>query len=155
MDAASDSLQQMMDQSFDAAMNSPEAQEAMGGGMMGLMAMGAGFMIFLLALVVFMIIVMWKINVKAGQPGWACIVPIYSIIVLLRIVGKPWWWLLLLCIPIVNFVILIMIYNRLAKSFGYGTGFTLGLIFVGIIFFPILAFGSAKYIGPGGAPAQA
>jgi hypothetical protein len=102
------------------------------------------------AIVVLMIVSMWKIFEKAGEPGWASIIPIYNLIVLLKIVGKPWWWLLLLIIPIVNIIFLIWVYNLLSKSFGQGVGFTLGLIFLGIIFFPMLAFGDYKYVGPGG-----
>lgn len=92
---------------------------------------------------------MWRLFKKAGQPGWACIVPIYNYIVLLRVVGKPWWWFFLLCIPIVNIVIIIIIYHHLSLSFGKGGGFTAGLVLLGIIFFPILAFGDSKYVGPG------
>lgn len=97
-----------------------------------------------------MIASMWTIFSKAGKPGWAAIVPIYNFIVLLEIVGKPWWWLLLMLIPIVNLVILIIVYHKLSLSFGKGAGFTVGLILLGIIFLPILAFGDAKYVGPGG-----
>jgi hypothetical protein len=124
-----------------------------------LMALIAAMLIPLLIIGIFMIICMWMIYSKAGKPGWACIIPIYSFIVLLEIVGKPWWWLFLLIIPIVNIVILIIVLNQLSKSFGQGAGFTLGLLFVGIVFYPILAFSkSIKYVGPGGvaaAPAQA
>ena len=124
-----------------------------------LMALIAAMLIPLLIIGIFMIICMWMIYSKAGKPGWACIVPIYSFIVLLEIVGKPWWWLFLLIIPIVNIVILIIVLNQLSKSFGQGAGFTLGLLFVGIVFYPILAFSSSiKYVGPGGvaaSPAQA
>lgn len=103
----------------------------------------------------FMIVCMWMIFTKAGKPGWAAIVPIYNYIVLLEIVGKPWWWLLLMCIPLVNVVILIMVLNLLSKSFGQGVGFTLGLLFVGIVFYPLLAFSkSMTYVGPGGVPAS-
>lgn len=103
-------------------------------------------------LMVLMIIANWKIYTKAGKPGWACIIPIYNIIVLLEIVGKPWWWLLLMLIPFVNLVLAIWMLNLLSKSFGHGTGFTLGLLFLSVIFYPILGFGSSKYIGPAGAP---
>ena len=103
-----------------------------------------------LAFVVLMIASMWKVYVKAGQPGWAAIVPIYNIIVLLNIVGKPLWWIILFCIPFVNFVIIIMIMIELAKSFGKSTGFAFGLLLLGFIFFPILGFGDARYQGPGG-----
>ncbi|MBN2357705.1 signal peptidase I [candidate division KSB1 bacterium] len=101
-----------------------------------------------LILLVFYIWVGWKIFVKAGKPGWAVIIPFYNIYVLLEIVGRPGWWLILFLIPFVNIIIGIIIYVDLAKAFGKGTGFALGLIFLGFIFFPILAFGSAKYVGP-------
>jgi len=97
-----------------------------------------------------MVIALWIVFTKAGKPGWACIIPIYNIIVLLEIVGKPWWWLLLMLIPIVNFVILIIVYHNLSLSFGKGAGFTVGLILLSFLFLPILAFGDAKYLGPAG-----
>lgn len=114
---------------------------------------GTGFIIFWLAIVVFFVFCMWKIYEKAGQPGWACIIPIYSFIVRMKIIGKPWWWLLLLCIPVVNIVILIWSINLLSKSFGKSEGFTVGLIFLGFIFYPILAFDKTiQYQGPAGNP---
>ena len=114
----------------------------------GLMAMGMGMMIFALAILLFMIICMWKVFTKAGKPGWAILVPIYNIIVLLEIAGKPWWWFLLMLIPLVNIILLIIVYIEIAKAFGYGAGFAIGLLLVGIIFWPILAFGSSKYTAP-------
>lgn len=109
-------------------------------------------LIFMLALVVFLIAAQWKIYAKAGKPGWACIVPIYNQIVLLEIVGKPWWWFFLFLIPLVNIVFLIWVANLLSKSFGKSEGFTVGLILLPIIFYPILGFGDAKYNGPAGKP---
>jgi len=108
--------------------------------------------IFYLVIVIFLIVSVWKVFEKAGQPGWASIIPIYNVIVLLKIVGKPWWWLLLMLIPIVNYIFVIWMTNLISKSFGKGVGFTLGLLFLGIIFWPILGFGDAKYIGPAGDP---
>lgn len=105
-----------------------------------------------LALVVFLIASMWTIYTKAGQPGWAAIVPIYNMVVLLKIVGKPTWWILLFLIPVVNIVFLIWMTNMLSKSFGKTEGYTIGLILLGIVFYPILAFGDAKYMGPFGDP---
>jgi hypothetical protein len=102
-------------------------------------------------LTVLMIVTMWIIYTKAGKPGWACIIPIYNVIVLLEIVGKPWWWLLLMLIPLVNIVVAVIIYHNLSLSFGKGVGFTIGLMLLSIIFFPILAFGDAVYLGPGGS----
>lgn len=106
--------------------------------------------ILYIAIVALMIASMWTIYTKAGQPGWASLIPIYNIVVLLEIVGKPWWWLFLMLIPIVNIIILIMVYHNLSLSFGKDGGFTAGLILLGFIFIPILAFGDAKYVGPGG-----
>lgn len=112
--------------------------------------MGAILLIINLAVIGLLVASMWKLFEKAGQPGWACILPIYNLIVLLKIIGKPTWWILLLIIPIVNFVILIIVYHNLSLSFGKDIGFTFGLILLGIIFLPILGLGDAQYIGPGG-----
>jgi hypothetical protein len=106
------------------------------------------------------VIALWRIFAKAGQPGWAALIPIYNWIVLLRVIGRPWWWWLLLLIPIVNVIVLIIIDYELAKSFGHGVGFTIGLIFLQLIFLLILAFGSSQYrgsVGPEGTanPAMA
>lgn len=101
-----------------------------------------------LAIVVLMIASLWIIFQKAGKPGWACIIPIYNIIVWLQIIGKPWWWLLLMMIPFVNFIFLIWMYNLTSKVFGNGVGFTIGLLFLPFIFFPILAFGGSTYTKP-------
>lgn len=87
----------------------------------------------------------WKVYSKAGQPGWASIVPIYNMIVLCEIIEKPKWWVILLLIPYVNIVFLIWSWNRLALRFGKSSGFTIGLVFLPIIFWPILAFGSSTY----------
>ena len=100
--------------------------------------------------VIVMIAAMWKVFTKAGKPGWAAIVPIYNIIILLEIVGRPVWWIILFFIPIVNIIISIIINHRLSKSFGHDIGFTLGLLFLPFIFIPILGFGGDKYVGPNG-----
>ena len=108
---------------------------------------GVGFIggLLYLAIIIIVIAGMWKTFEKAGKPGWAAIIPIYNIIVLLEIVNKPVWWIILLLIPIVNFVILIIVYHRLSLSFGKGVGFTIGLILLSFIFVPILGFGDATY----------
>jgi len=109
--------------------------------------------IIYVAILVLMVASGWKIYAKAGQPGWAALVPIYNIVVLCKIIGKPTWWVVLCFIPFVNYVILIMMIHGLSKSFGKGAGYTVGLIFLGIIFYPMLAFGDAQYIGEGGVAA--
>lgn len=110
-------------------------------------AVGSGILIVYFAVIILMIVSMWKVFSKAGEPGWASIVPIYNVIVLLKIAGKPWWWLFLLFIPIVNLVIAIITYVALAQNFGKGGGFAAGLILLPVIFLPILAFGDAQFKG--------
>jgi hypothetical protein len=89
----------------------------------------------------------WKVFVKAGQPGWAVLIPIYNVFVLCKIAGKPGWWVILFFIPIANFVVQILVSIALAEKFGKGTGFGLGLAFLNAIFYPILGFGDAQYQG--------
>ena len=98
-----------------------------------------------LGLIILILAGMWKVFSKAGQPGWAAIIPIYNIYILLKIVCKPGWWLILYIIPLVNIIIVIIVTNNLAKRFKKGIGFTIGLIFLPFIFFPILGFGDATY----------
>ena len=102
-------------------------------------------MLVYLAVIVLMIAGMWMVFSKAGKPGWAAIVPIYNLIVLLEIVGKPLWWILLCLIPFVNIVIFILVAIELAKVFGKGVGFAMGLVFLPFVFYPVLGFGSAQY----------
>lgn len=112
---------------------------------------GVGVMLILLielALLVFFIATFWKIFTKAGQPGWACLIPIYNLYILLKIVGRPWWWLILFIIPLVGIVVSIIVSIDVAKSFGKSVAFGIGLILLGFIFYPILAFGKAEYQGP-------
>lgn len=103
--------------------------------------------VFFLVVVIWMAITMWIIFEKAGQPGWAALIPVYNLIVFMRIIGKPWWWILLWMIPYAQLVWIVWGYNLLAKKFGKSEGFTVGIVFLGFIFLPILAFGSATYEG--------
>lgn len=107
---------------------------------------GSSFpMIIALVLTVVVIAGLWKTFTKAGKPGWGAFIPIYNLILLLEIAGRPIWWIILLFIPIVNLIVAIMIFGDVARKFGKGSGFGLGLTFLGFIFFPILGFGSAEY----------
>lgn len=126
-------------------------QQEDGGGIAGLL----GSLIYF-AFIVMLIAAMWKIFAKAGKPGWAAIVPIYNTIVLLQIIGRPLWWIVLLFIPVANLVVLVIAMIDLAKSFGKGMGFAVGLILLSPIFVPLLGFGDARYLGPAAAtPATA
>lgn len=97
------------------------------------------------------IVALWKLFKKAGKPGWASIIPIYNIVVLFQIVNISPWLILLMLIPIVNFVVLlvlsIVVCSRLAKAYGKGTGFAIGLFFLYPIFILILGLGDSKYVG--------
>ena len=102
-------------------------------------------MVVYLAVIVLLIAAMWKVFQKAGEPGWAAIVPIYNLYVLVKVAGKPGWWLLLMFIPFVNIIVSIIVVVSLAQKFGKGVGFALGLMFLSPIFYPLLAWGDAEY----------
>jgi len=113
------------------------------------------FLIVFSILAIIQIIALWKLFVKAGKPGWACIVPIYNIIIMLEIARKPSWWFFLLLIPFVNIYFAIVMLNSIVKNFGKDSSFTVGVILLPYIFIPILGFGSARYLIDPGAPEQA
>ena len=137
----------------------------------------AGILIVLaiiyLLLLVFQIVCMWVLYDKAGQPGWAAIIPVYATIIRQKVSGKPMSWviwfmqfwifyflylftrepfaaLLYVFSAITNLVFYIMMLNGISRSFGKDSGYTVGLLFLPFVFFPILAFGDSKYIGPDG-----
>lgn len=104
--------------------------------------------LFPLAMLAFLILAfagVWKTFAKAGKPGWAALVPIYNVIVMLQIAGRPLWWFLLLFVPVVNFIIMLIVVIDIARNFGKGTGFGLGLFLFAPIFYPVLGFGDAEY----------
>ena len=117
-----------------------------------LVGMISAYLGLVAVIALFAIIVGWKVFTKAGQPGWAVLVPIYNLYVYTQIVKRPGWWILLYfasVIPVVGslavLVVSIMDTIRLAKVFGKGAGFGVGLILLGVIFYPILAFGDSNY----------
>lgn len=106
------------------------------------------YLICAIAIVVLLIIAWWKLFTKAGEKGWKSLIPIYNIVVYLKIIGINPWCILLLFVPFVGALIFeIWTAIRTAKVFGKGTGTILGLIFFPNIFTLILAFGSAEYKG--------
>ncbi len=96
---------------------------------------------------IYQIVVMWKVFTKAGVAGWKSIIPIYNTYILTKITYGNGWLFLLLIVPIVGFVFSIMLYIKLAKAFGKGTGFGIGLWLLSLIFLSILAFDSSEYQG--------
>lgn len=101
-----------------------------------------------IALIVVIIAALWKVFEKAGQPGWAAIIPFYNMYVLVtQIAKKEILWFILMFIPLVNIVISILVSIEVAKKFGKSELFGVGLALLGFIFYPILAFGDARYEG--------
>jgi hypothetical protein len=127
-------------------------QQGPGPGATGGILAGLGiiFLIFFLLFTIVPLAGLWKIFTKAGKPGWAAIVPIYNIIVLLQITDNPIWYIVGFIIPIVNFIVSIKVINDLSKAFGKGIGYTLGMLFLPFVFLPLLGFGDARYQGGGG-----
>ena len=106
------------------------------------------FLICWLAFLLLILASWWIIFTKAGKPGWAALIPIYNYIVLLEIVGRPLWWIVLVLIPLVNIIVSVIVCIDNAKSFGKSAAFGIGLWLLSFIFYPLLAFGDAKYVGP-------
>lgn len=104
-------------------------------------------LIVYLLLIVASIAGMWRVFTKAGQPGWAAIVPIYNLYVMLKVADDPGWWLIGMFIPLVNLIVFIVVGVHVSQAFGRGVGFGLGLAFLGFIFWPLLGFGDYAYRG--------
>lgn len=108
---------------------------------------GLGIFLFIfLGLIIFFYICRWRIFTKAGQEGWKSIIPIYNIVVQLEIAKQPTIWILFFLIPFVNIYFAVRHVHGISRAFGKDTGFTVGLIFLPIIFYPMLAFGDAQYV---------
>lgn len=105
--------------------------------------------IFIIALVVAVLTIVgyWKIFSKAGEAGWASIIPFYNQYILSKITFGTGWLFLLLLIPIVNAIFMIIMMYKLSKAFGHGIGYTIGLIVLPFIFLLIIAFGKSEYKG--------
>ena len=122
------------------------AQEYEGGGGIAA-AIGAVGTLVMLAVALVVIAGLWKVFTKAGEPGWAAIVPIYNLIVLVKIAGKEPWWAILLLLPCINFIAFFPVSISLAERFGKAAGFGIGLALLPFIFYPVLGFGDAQYQG--------
>jgi len=108
---------------------------------------GGGLIVPLIGLAIIAAVIagVWKVFTKAGKPGWGALIPIYNVVLLLEIAKRPTWWLLLLFVPLVNLVVAVIVSVDIAKRFGKGTGFGLGLAFLGFVFYPVLGFSDARY----------
>lgn len=105
-------------------------------------------MIISLILAIILLIALWKLFAKAGQPGWAAIIPFYNTYVLFDVAMGNGLLFLLCFIPVVGIVMIYVAYAKLALAYGKGAGFVVGTVLLPYIFLPILAFGNNQYIGP-------
>lgn len=110
-------------------------------------AIAAVFSFIYLVVMVLMIVGMWKVFVKAGEPGWAAIIPIYNIVVLVKISGKPMWWVLVYLSGCLTIVAAIVCGLGTAKNFGKSEGYGIGLGLLPMVFYPMLGFGDAQFVG--------
>ena len=107
-----------------------------------------------LVLNILMIAGQWAAFDKAGQPGWAAIIPIYNLIVWAEIAKKEAWWGLLLMVPIANLVFMFMLNIEVAKQFGKDVGYGVGLTLLPFVFWPMLGFGKSRYGGNAYVPVR-
>lgn len=104
------------------------------------------YLIAEIIMLIFYLIIMWIIFEKANKPGWAAIIPIYNVIVMLDIAGLSWWHILfIIFVPFTAIIYAILIPYRTSKRFGKSTIFSILSIFLSIITYAIIAFGDAKY----------
>lgn len=101
-----------------------------------------------LVLIFLILVPMWKIFKKAGQPGWKALIPIYNSYIFVEIAGLPWWVFLGFFIPILNLVTVIVVMYHLSQRFGHGMGYGIGLTFLPFVFLPILGYGKSAYAAP-------
>ncbi len=96
------------------------------------------------------VIALWRVFKKAGERGWTAFIPILHLYKISKIADGHGLKFILYLIPGVNVIYYILVNLRMARAFGKGTAFGLGLIFLNVIFVFILGLGPAKYIGPRG-----
>lgn len=82
----------------------------------------------------------WKVFSKAGIPGFLAFIPFVNLFFLCKVADRPWYLGFLFFIPLVNIVFSFILYSDIAERYGKGIGYTLGLIFLPMFFFPLLGF---------------
>lgn len=156
LDAISLLAQSSLSDGYESGYYYSSSSDVNGAAAAGTLAFMAVFWLFYLAVLVLMILSMWKLFVKAGKPGWAAIVPIYNQIVLLEIVNKPTWWIVLYFVPFANLVVAVLVSIELARVFGKSDGFAALLILLPVVGYPMLAFDkNTHFVGAQGMPVAA
>ena len=113
-----------------------------------LLSLGLGTIVTISVIILaFKIVTMWFLFEKSGEHGWISLIPIYNLIIIIRISGKPWWWIFFLLIPFVDIVFLVLVYDGLSKAFDRKDCFTIGLFFLSIVFMAIIAFDKSEFQG--------
>lgn len=106
-------------------------------------------LIIFLAILILVFVGMYKTFSKMGyDDAWMLIIPILNIIFMLKVADKPIWWIILCFIPLVGAIVSIyiawLVSEKVATAYGKGTGFAVGLLLLGFIFYPILGFGGEQ-----------
>lgn len=108
-------------------------------------AMESVILLICFAIIAVVIVGMWKVFEKADEPGWAPFIPLYNTWVMIRISNNPWWFFVLMFVPLIQLYPSIKVQYDIGKQFGQGVGFGIGLILFPFIFYPILGFGDYQY----------
>lgn len=126
-------------------------QQGEEGGLLAFLTSTVGLLI-ILALTIVFVAGIWKTFQKAGQPGWGALIPFYNVYLMLKIAGRPGWWLILLLIPLVNVIVWLLVSMDIARSFGKSAAWGIILLFLlNGLGFLILGFSDARYVGPAAA----
>jgi hypothetical protein len=88
---------------------------------------------------------MWKTFSKAGERGWGAIVPIYNVYLMIKVADKPWYWILLFLIPVVNVILYLYIQWEVGDKFGFGVLGKLVFMILAPLSYVATGFGSYTY----------
>lgn len=107
-----------------------------------------GWLIFFIVIQVIHFIGTWKLYVKAGRKAWEAAIPVYNAIVLMKIINRPWWWTILLFVPIVNLIMFPVVWVETIRSFGrYSTADTwLVILTLGLYIYYIAYTQEVNYV---------
>jgi hypothetical protein len=85
---------------------------------------------------------------KSGKRWWVALVPVLNLFVLMRVARRPWWWALVLFVPLVDVAVWTVVCLDVAEGFGHGIPLAVGLVFVPLVFATWLWLGPSAFAGP-------
>ncbi|MEP2937193.1 MAG: signal peptidase I [Gilvibacter sp.] len=90
----------------------------------------------------------WKLYIKAGRQAWEAAVPVYNAVILMKIINRPWWYTLLLFVPIVNLIMFPVIWVETLRSFGKNKSHDtfLGIVTLGFYIYYINYIEDVNYV---------